>query len=161
MSAQPQRAKLEKRQELLDEYEKSIGLPANKEPGSITELEEYLTMSRPQIEALDTKTAIAISIRLAQFAFYFQRTINREKANKTWAEAELARVICKEVLQYNQYTPNKTELVCSENLVARELREIVIYAKQRINVLEDIASQFRNLGYVISLVVKNKTGEEK
>lgn len=161
MTAQPQREKLDKRRELLDEYEKGIGLPVNSEPGQMTELEEYLMMSRPQVEALDARTAITISIRLAQFAFYFQRAMNRERANKIWAESELARVVCKDVLQYDKYTPNKVELACRENSAARELREIVVYAKQRIERLEDISSQFRNLGYVISLVAKNRLGEDK
>ena len=152
---------LNKRQAILDQYESSIGLPINNAPGDSTELEDYLSMSRPQIEALDATTAIAISARLAQFAFYFQRAMNREIANKIWAESELSRVVCKEVLQYDQYTPNKVELVCRENSAAKELRQIVIFAKQRIARLDDIASQFRNLGYIISLVAKNRMGENK
>lgn len=161
MSGQPQKEKMEKRREILDGYEQSIGLPVNMAPGEMTELEEYLMMTRPQVEALDARTSISISVRLAQFAFYFQRAINREKANKTWAEAELARVVCKEVLQYDKYTPNKVELVCRENSAARELREITVYAQQRIDRLDEISSQFRNLGFVIGRVANNRLGENK
>jgi hypothetical protein len=156
-----QKDKLEMRRDLLDEYERSIGLPTNTPPGEENELQQYLNMTRNQIEALDAGTAVGISYRLSQFAFYFQRAINREKANKTWAENELKYIICKDLLQYDSYTPNKTELVCRENSAARELRSIGIYAQQRIERLEEISAGLRSLSFSISNVAKNRMGEHK
>lgn len=154
-----QKELLHQRQKLLDEYEKSIGLPDHTPPGEENELQQYLHMTRNQIEALDSATAFSISARLSQFAFYFQRAINREKSNKIWAEAQLARIVCKEALQYDKYTPNKTELVCRENVAAYELKQIAIYAEQRIARIEEISSGLRNLSYVLSMVAKSKMGE--
>jgi len=154
-----QKELLQRRQALLDEYEQSIGLPQNSINAEENELSQYLSMTRNQIEALDSTTALAISARLSQFAFYFQRAINREKANKIWAESQLASIVCKEALQYDKYTPNKTELVCRENSAARELKNIAVYAEQRITRLLDISSGLRNLSYVLTMIAKNKMGE--
>lgn len=156
-----QKEKLEMRRDLLDSYEQSIGLPANSPPGEENELQQYLDMTRNQVEALDAGTAVGISYRLSQFAFYFQRAINREKANKTWADTELTYIVCKEALQYDRYTPNKTELVCRENSAARELRSISIYAQQRIERLEELSSGLRNLSYTLGLIAKNRMGENR
>lgn len=156
-----QREKLEKRRQLLDDYEHSIGLPSNTPPGTENELQQYLNMTRNQIEALDITTALSISIRLSQFSIYFQRAINREKTNKTWAESELSFLICKEALQFDRYTPHKTELICRENIAANELRQILNYAQQRIERLEELASGLRNLSYVISLIAKARLGDTK
>jgi hypothetical protein len=161
MSDDTQKIQLENRQKLLDEYEKSIGLPSNRPPGNEGELQGYLDMGRTVIEALDAHSAAAIATRLSQFSFYFQRAINRERSNKTWANEQLSFVTCKEILQYDKYTPNKMELICRENKAADELRRIGLFAQQRIERLEELSAGLRNISYVIGLVCKAKLGEGK
>lgn len=154
-----QKDQMEERQKLLDEYEKSLGLPINTPPGEEEELQFYLDMNRTAIEALDASTSASISVRLSQFAFYFQRAINRERSIKTWANEQLSFITAEEVLQLDKYTPNKIALICKHNKAADELRRIALYAQQRIERLEELAAGLKSIGYVISLVCKAKIGE--
>lgn len=154
-----QKTQLEVRQQLLDDYEKTIGLPANRPPGDENELQSYLSMTRTMVESLDAHSAAAVAVRLSQFSLYFQRAINRERSNKTWANEQLTFIVCKDILQYDKYTPNKIELICRENKAADELRRIAIYAQQRIERLEELAAGLRNISYVLGLVCKAKLGE--
>lgn len=156
-----QRELLEQRQTLLDGFESSQGLPEHKPPGTENELQQYLNMNKTIIEALDASTAASIAVRLSQYAFYFQRTLGRQKSIKTWADAELQHITCKEIMQYDKYTPNKLNLVCMDNSAANELRQISLYAQQRIDRFEELASGIRNISYVIGLVFKSRMGDNK
>ena len=73
---------------ILDEYEASIALPryAAQYGVSESEINQYLTMTRDEIEKLSPEDCAQISYRLAQFAFHIQRTINREIARSNWSE---------------------------------------------------------------------------
>ena len=153
--------RMKAREALLEQYERSIGLLDNTPPGNENELKDYLSMTRNQVESLDASTAIGISVRLSQFAFYFQRAINRERANKIWAENELNLIVAKESLQYDKFTPNKAHLICSDNTAAAELNKICVYANQRIQRLEEISSGLKSLGYVLGLLFKSKTGDHR
>jgi hypothetical protein len=56
---------------ILDEYEKSIGLPVyQSEVLPETELNQYLTMSRDALEKLTIEDCGQISYRLSQFSFH-------------------------------------------------------------------------------------------
>lgn len=151
--------KLNKRREILDAYEQSIGLPDHTPPGEENELQTYLSMDRKQIEALDAESAVSVSYRLSQFSFYFQRTINRERANLAWAKGEFKKVVAPHLQQYTQYTANKEELVCRENEVARELKNIMNFAEQRIIRIEELSSALKSLSFVIGNMVKVRLGE--
>lgn len=153
-----QNEKLNNRDKILDEYENQLGLPENKPPGHTSELEQYLTMDRKEIEALVPSTAISISYRLSQFSFYFQRCINREMARVKWADSELRYIASQEMLKVDQYATNKLELVCHNNSAANSLRQIKTFAEQRVSRLSEISSSIRNLSYTISLIIKSKTG---
>ena len=146
--------RLEKRQEILNEYEKTTGLPLHKPPGDISEYEEYFCMDRKQIETLSGERATSIAIRLAQFALYLTRSINRERSNMMWAEGELNKIIASQVGQYDPYMKHdlKIAAICKSNEGANELQKIVKYAQERTVRLEGMAESIKNLSYVISLM---------
>ena len=64
---------------ILDEYEKSISLSEYSIGCSVAESEinNYLSMNRDEIEKLTPEDCAQISYRLAQFGFYLQRSLNR------------------------------------------------------------------------------------
>lgn len=156
-----QKDKLNKREEILDKYESNIGLPANVPPGPKEELEEFLSMSRDEVEGMTLEKAYSVSYRLSQFSFYIQRSINREKSIIIWAESELSSIVAKELDQYDQYMKYdaKVSLICSQNNAALELKRIITYAKQRCLRLESVSDGLKNMSYVISLIFKFKTGD--
>ena len=150
--------KMEFRENLLDEYEKSIHVPSNLPPGMETELQQYLSMDKVAIESLDRESSLAISIRLAQYAIFVRRCVNKEKGRIRWANDEITKMSAK---QYNQFDPYiryevRLAMICGQDTAAQELQSIITYAQQRVDRLDELASDIKNLGYIFSLLYKNK-----
>ena len=155
---------MEKRDEILSDYEHGLGLPSNLAPGSEDELQGYLVMNRSQIEVLSAEDAFGIALRLSQYSFYLQREMNRERARITWANKELTSAVSGEIGQYSDsYLKNdaKVALICKENNVAKQLSDIQVFAEQRVERLQELASGLRNISYIVSLVAKNKSGDRR
>ena len=74
-------------EELLDSYEKSIGLPAYSKNDS--EVDKYMNMSRNVLEKLSQEDCAQIAYMLSSYAFYLQRMHNREASRITWAKKVL------------------------------------------------------------------------
>ena len=85
---------------ILDEYESSISLPkySNQYGVSEQEINQYLSMSRDEIEKLTPEDCAQIAYRLAQFAFHIQRTLNREIARLNWSEETIKETIADEII---------------------------------------------------------------
>lgn len=143
---------------ILDEYEKSIGLPRYRpEVVSESELNDYLTMSRDEIEKLTPDDCCQIAYRLGQFSFHTQRTINREHARFDWAEETIKSVIADEINNYKGYGYIEKSLqAIKHNSRAFSLDKIKRYAKQRIDRLSYIANSINNLSNILINIQKNK-----
>lgn len=143
---------------VLDEYEKSIGLPQY----SITSLSEeelntYLTMGRDQLEKLSPEDCAQISYRLGQFSFHIQRTINREIARHNWSEENIKETIADEINNYKGYGYIEKSLqAIKHNDKASSLNSIKKYAKQRIDRLSYIANSLNNLSNILLSIQKTK-----
>lgn len=149
---------LEKWDNILDEYETSIGIPkyANNSMSS-DELNMYLQMDRTQIEKLSPEDCAQIALRLSQFAFHTQRTLNREIARFNWAEETIKDVIADELNSYKGYGfVEKSIQAIKHNDKANSLNAIKKYAKQRIDRLSYISGNIKNLSDVLLLIQKTK-----
>lgn len=158
MSNRSAKEDLERWDSLLDEYEQSIGLPKYKADGlPEEELQKYLSMDRDVIEKLTAVDCGEISLRLTQFAFHVQRTINREIARHNWAEETIKEVIADEVQQQKGYGYiEKSIQAIKHNDKASSLNNIKKYAKQRIDRLSYIANCVKNLAENIQSIQINK-----
>lgn len=144
---------------ILDEYEKSISLPDySTTNGSIEqEINEYLTMSRDQIEKLSPEDCAQIAYRLAQFAFHIQRTANREIARYNWAEESIKEIIADDINNYKGYGYiEKSTQAIKHNEKAQAINNIKKFAKQRSDRLSYIANSIKNLSDIIMSVQKTK-----
>jgi hypothetical protein len=143
---------------VLDEYEKSIGLPQYSSTSlSENELNQYLTMDRSYIEKLTPEDCGQISYRLAQFSFHIQRTINRENARYNWAEETIKEVIADEINNYKGYGyVEKSAQAIKHNDKAASLNKIKKYAKQRSDRLTYLSSATKNLSDIILSIQKTK-----
>ena len=144
---------------ILDEYEKGLGLPDYASSRSIeeTEINEYLAMSRDQIEKLSPEDCAQISLRLTQFAFYIQRTINREIARHNWSEESVKEIIADEINSYKGYGYiEKSYQAIKHNEKASALQSIKKYSQQRIDRLSYIANNLKNLSDILLSVQKTK-----
>jgi hypothetical protein len=144
--------------DILDEYEKSIGVPTYKNdvlPES--ELNEYLTMNRDSLEKLTPEDCAQISYRLSQFSFHIQRTINRENARFNWADETIKETIADEINNYKGYGYiEKAGQAIKHNDRAQALNNIKKFAKQRSDRLQYLANSIKNLSDILIAIQRNK-----
>lgn len=144
---------------VLDEYESSIGLGQYSQVHSFTEseLNDYFNMNRDAVEKLTPEDCAQISYRLAQYAFFLQRTINRETARHNWAEETIKETIADEINNYKGYGYLEKSLqAIKHNEKAIALNKIRKYAQQRIDRLSYLANSVKNLSDIILSVQKTK-----
>jgi hypothetical protein len=144
---------------ILDEYESGIGLGKYSDVHNFAEgeLNTYFTMSRDMVEKLTPEDCAQISYRLAQYAFFIQRTINREIARHNWAEETIKETIADEINNYKGYGfVEKSLQAIKHNDKANALNRIKKYAKQRMDRLSYLANSVKNLSDIILSVQKTK-----
>jgi hypothetical protein len=144
--------------DILDEYEQSIGLPQYKNDiFPEDELNQYLTMNRDAIEKLNPEDCAQISYRLGQFSFHIQRSINRELARYNWAEEITKETIADELNNYKGYGyVEKSIQAIKHNDKAQSLNKIKNYAKQRSDRLSYLANGIKNLSDILLSIQRNK-----
>jgi hypothetical protein len=144
--------------DILDEYEQSVGLPQYKNDiFPEDELNQYLTMNRDAIEKLNPEDCAQISYRLGQFSFHIQRSINRELARHNWAEEIMKETIADELNNYKGYGyVEKSIQAIKHNDKAQSLNKIKNYAKQRSDRLSYLANGIKNLSDILLSIQRNK-----
>jgi hypothetical protein len=149
---------LEKWDNILDEYETTIGL--HKYTSTIlseSELNSYFTMNRDDLEKLSPEDCAQISYRLSQFAFHVQRTLNREIARYNWADETLKEIVADEINNYKGYGyVEKFYQAVKHNEKASSISSIKKYAKQRIDRLSYISNTIKNLADMLLNIQKTK-----
>lgn len=143
---------------ILDEYEKSIGLPTYyNEALPESELQNYLTMNRDVLEKTTPEDCGQIAYRLAQFSFHIQRTLNREIARYNWAEETIKETIADDINNYKGYGyVEKSSQAIKHNDRASNLNKIRKYAKQRADRLTYLATSIKNLSDILISIQKSK-----
>lgn len=144
---------------VLDEYENSIGLGKYIENVHLSEneLNTYLTMSRDEIEKQTPESCAEIALRLGQYAFFIQRTLNREIARYNWAEETIKETIADDINNYKGYGyVEKSLQAIKHNDKASGLNKIKKYAKQRMDRLSYLSNNLKNLSDILLNVQKAK-----
>jgi hypothetical protein len=159
MNTKTSREELQHCDKILDEYEQSISMPSYNNIGGVpeTEINDYLSMSRDQLEKLSPEDCAQIAYRLAQFSFHIQRTLNREIARHNWSEESIKDIIADEINNYKGYGYIEKSLqAIKHNEKANSLNAIKKYAKQRIDRLSYIANSLKNLSDIMLNIQKTK-----
>jgi hypothetical protein len=149
--------------EVLDEYEKGIGLPIyNGGQFSNDELEHYFSMDRKVLETMTPQDCGEIAYRLGQFSFHVQRSINRELARLNWAEENIKEVIADDINNYKGYGYiEKSMQAIKHNDNANALNKIKKYAKMRSDRLQYIANSIKNLSDILLNIQRSKLKHEQ
>jgi hypothetical protein len=145
--------------DILDEYESSIGLGKYSEQHSFSnsEFDNYFQMNRDSIEKLNPEDCAQISYRLSQYGFYLQRTLNREIARANWAESSIKEVIADDINNYKGYGfVEKSMQAIKHNDKASSLNKIKKYAQQRIDRLSYLANSIKNLSDIMLSIQRTK-----
>lgn len=143
---------------ILDEYENSLGLP-NYANSNIPEdeLQNYLMMTRTDLEKLTPVDCAEIGYRLSQYSFYVQRSLNRELSRLNWVEENIRMVISEDINNYKGYGyVEKAYQAIKHNSRAASLQKVKMYAKQRSDRLSYLANSIKNLSDSIINVQKAK-----
>lgn len=149
--------------DILDEYETSVGLPAySNNQFSNAELEHYFSMDRKVLETMTPQDCGEIAYRLGQFSFYVQRSINRELARVNWCEENIKEVIADEINTYKGYGYlEKSIQAIKHNDSANALNKIKKYAKMRSDRLQYIANSIKNLSDILLNIQRSKLKHEQ
>ena len=145
--------------DILDEYEHSIGLGKFSDVHNFVESEmnDYFTMTRDSIEKLNPEDCAQIAYRLEQYAFFLQRTLNREIARHNWAEENIKETIADELNNYKGYGyVEKSLQAIKHNDKASTLSKIKKYAQQRIDRLSYLANSVKNLSDIMLSIQRTK-----
>ena len=144
--------------EILDSYENELGLSTyTRDSVPEQELQEYLTMTRDTIEKLNPEDCAQIAMRLGQFAFHIQRTLNREIARHNLAEETIKETIADDINNYKGYGYiEKSYQAIKHNDKASGLNKIKKYAKQRMDRLSYLANNIKNLSDILLSIQRNK-----
>lgn len=144
---------------ILDEYESGLGLGKYSDVHSFTddELSNYLNMNRDAIEKLGPEDCAQIAYRLAQYAFFLQRTLNREIARHNWAEENIKETIADEINNYKGYGYMEKSLqAIKHNDKASSLQKIKKYAQQRMDRLSYLAGSVKNMSDILLSIQRTK-----
>jgi hypothetical protein len=143
---------------ILDEYENSIGFSSYKPDAfSEEELNSYLQMSRDELEKTTPEVCGEIAYRLGQFSFHVQRSLNRELSRFNWADESIKEIIADEINNYKGYGYIEKSLqAIKHNDKASSLNKIKKYAKQRLDRLQYLANNIKNLSDIMLSIQKTK-----
>ena len=142
-------------EKILDEYEVKIGLSLFEENNS-SEAEKYLSMTREQMEKLDIEGCAQAALVLGSFAFYIQRSYNRELSRVNWAESVLKNLISGREQQYKGSWDSQFAQAVKEDSYAEGVYKIKQYAKQRADRLTFLANSIKNVGDLFSNLQRAK-----
>ena len=149
--------------DILDEYEKGLGLPTYQgNQFSNDELEHYFSMDRKVLEKMTPQDCGEIAYRLGQFSFHVQRSINRELARMNWAESNIKEVIADEINTYKGYGyAEKSMQAIKHNDSASALNKIKKYAQMRSDRLQYVANSIKNLSDILLNIQRSKLKHEQ
>jgi hypothetical protein len=137
--------RMKKIEQVLDQYERSVGLTQYQETAQNTEVERYLNMTREQMEKLDPESCAIAAITLSSFAFHLQRSCNREVARMNWADNVLKEMISGRETQYRGSWESQFHQAIKEDNYAASVAKIKTYAKLRIDRLNYLSNSVKHL----------------
>jgi len=150
--------KMEKVQQALNDYERSLGLLHTNNVDE-AEINGYFNMNRDDIEKLSAFDAIGIALRLNQLAFFMQRNHNAEQSRLAWTTNEINSYCCDKLDQFsNSYYNYETKvgILSKQDSYLEKLVQIKNYAQLRVQRLEYLSSGINNLAATFSSVSKLK-----
>lgn len=148
--------RIEKLDNLLDEYEGRIGLSKyNENYSKSEEVGEYLSYSRDQLEALSPQDLGGIAYILLQYSIFIQRSLNREVAKIKWAESMMKEIVADKLNNYSGYSyAEKYGKAIKDNDYTIKLNSLQRAAQQRSDRLQFLANGIKGLADVLQNLMR-------
>lgn len=137
---------MEKLDKVLDEYEGLCGLPSFKEEFSHPDnIQQYIGMTREQMEKLSPEDCAEIAILLNGFSFHLQRAYNREIARINWAQNLLRNIVSGRECQYRGSWDSQFAQAVKEDTYCTKLLKLKAYAQQRADRITYLSTSMKNM----------------
>ena len=150
------RERLEKLDNVLDEYESSLGLPQFHNDFHDDSAKQYLQLTRDQIEKLTPEQCSEAALLISSLAFHIQRSYNREVARINWADRILKSTIAGKEQSYRGSWESQFNQAVKEDGYANKIADIKRYAQQRADRLTYLSSSMKNMSDVFLNVQRSK-----
>ena len=147
---------LDKLDNVLDEYESSLGLPKFSNEFHDNTAKQYLQLSRDQIEKLTPEQCSEAALLLSSLAFHIQRNYNREIARINWATKTLKTTLAGREQAYKGSWESQFNQAANEDGYAKKISDIQRYAQQRADRLTYLSSSIKNVSDIFINVQKSK-----
>lgn len=158
MNKEDATTEMNRRDDLLDEYEKGLGL-VSVQPADIS---EYLNYTRDQLEKLTPAQCAETSYLLIQYAFFLQRSYNKEMARLNWAKATSKEILAESMGNYKAYSyEERFYQAAKENAYASKLISIQKYCQQRVDRLNFLSASIKSLADCLKSIQINKVGKHE
>lgn len=130
--------------DILDEYESTIGLPGK---DAYPSMEKYLNPTE-DVSVLTAEQCGEHALALSRYSFFLQRRYNTEVARLNWAESTLNQYTGSRASEYiGEYKPveERQALVIKNDSYATKLLKIRDHAKQRANRVFGLSQKIDNI----------------
>lgn len=127
---------------ILDEYNRTTNT-INNFNGDI---DEYLSLSKDELDVMSREDRYTASLRLAQFSIYIQRLMNREKSRQSFATAALNKAAAPRWESFSEYLNYeiKIQKLAKESPIIDKAIRIRNNARIRIEELEGVAGLIKH-----------------
>lgn len=142
---EPIKEGLRKIDEALDQYEKSLGVPVL-ESTYESSLEKYISMPHQHKEKLTMQQCAEIAVECNILAYHITRSFNREKARHTWCENKIKKIISSTCHQFPGSWDRQEMQAIAQDSAATKLDNIRNWCQQRMDKLNFLANQLKNVG---------------
>jgi len=147
---------LKKLDSVLDEYERSLGVPDFAAEFHDDSAKKYMSLSRAQIEKLTPAECAEAALLLGALSFHMQRAYNREVARVNWAKQTLRSTVSGREQSYSGSWESQFNQAVGEDGYARKMMQIQKYAQQRADRLTYLASSIKNISDIFLAVQRTK-----
>ena len=129
---------------LLEEYEKSIGLNTT-DFSKLDDVNQYLALSRDDIERLTGEDCAQIAYVLKQYAFHWQKAYNREIARANFAQGKIDLLVADEVRQYSGSWEQTRSAAIKHNELALKMYKVEMNSRMRADRINFISKPVSDL----------------
>jgi hypothetical protein len=147
---------LKKLDSVLDEYERSLGIPDFTDEFHDNSAKKYMSLSRVQIEKLTPVECTEAALLLGSLSFHMQRAYNREVARVNWAKQTLRSTVAGREQSYRGSWESQFNQAVGEDGYTSKVMQIQKYAQQRADRLTYLASSIKNIGEIFLAVQRTK-----
>lgn len=141
---------------ILNDYSTALGTVGLKRDSNI---EEILSASHDEIKSQDAETVGIWSFRLAQYAGFLQKEVNRQSAKNKWADHNIKAIVAKHHNNYgDKFTKYeyKRDMVIADNAYAQGLNRLYLQTMLRIEELNFLASRVHTMSNILQDISKSK-----